>query len=359
MPARGGSLAALAGYTRLTHADEDPPGAARGRVRRVAGRHPGVAVAGHPRRAGGRRHGGAVATCRRPRGGRHDCRRRRRDGARGRGRGGRDRPGPGARVHRRAQPLDRGAREGTRGDHASVAGHHHCGRGPGRQFAVADRRLPGPPPGQSAGGERRRPGRARHHPDPGHGRRLQATGPAGRGRAHADAGRFGDGRGRARPVLGPRIRGGHLLRHRGGDRNGAGSRRPRRPLHLAHPRRSRLVARGHPRGDCRWRAREAAGADHAHQAGHGRGVGQGARGRGHRRSGPAARRRRHRRCLSLPGLAIHAQGARPQQALRRSGQRRPRARRHRRRQERADHTLVRLPAVRRASGSTRWPSPRV
>ena len=43
-----------------------------------------------------------------------------------------------------------------------------------------------------------------------------------------------------------------------------------------------------------------------------------------------ARRRRHRRRVSLSGLAVHAQGAGAEQAVRRPGERDPRARRHRR-----------------------------
>ena len=196
------------------------------------------------------------------------------------------------------------------GDHPGVAGHHHAGRGPGRQLAVADRRLPRAAARRPAGGQRRGAGRARHHPHAGDGAGLQAAGPAGRGGADAGAGRPGDGRGRLRPVVGPRVRGRHLLGHRRGGRDGPRGRRRAAAIYISHIRDEADLSMDAIReAIADRRAGEAAGADHAHQARHGRGVGQGQRGRGAGRGGAEARRRRHRRRVSLSGLAVDAEGA--------------------------------------------------
>ncbi len=77
----------------------------------------------------------------------------------------------------------------------------------------------------------------------------------------------------------------------------------RRLLHLAHSRRGRPHDRGHHRGHRDRRAREAARADHAHQAGHRRRVGQGPRGHRDHRGRAPPRRGRHRRRVSLPRVA--------------------------------------------------------
>ena len=241
-----------------------------------------------------------------------------------------------------------GLEKEPRGDHAGVAGHHHAGRRPGRQLAVADRRLHRSAARQSAGRQRGGAGRPRHHPHPGDGPRLQAPGAARRGRADAHARRPGDGRGRLRAVVGARVRGRQLLGHRGGGRDGARRRRraaasTSRTSATKPTSRSTPSARPSPSANARklpvqithiklgtvgvWgKATEVVALVEAAQQ---------------------ARRRRDRRRLSLSGLAVDAQGARPEQAVRRSGQREARARRHRRGEERADHPLERLSAVRR------------
>ena len=141
-----------------------------------------------------------------------DRRGRRRHPAAGRARRRWRRPGARARLHRRAQPLDRRARhraaaptQVSQGITTLVVGQD--GSSP---WPIA--RLPRRAARQPAGGQRAGAGRPRHRPAAGDGRRLQARGPPDEVDADGGAGRSGDARGRHRPLVGPRVRGRQLLR---------------------------------------------------------------------------------------------------------------------------------------------------
>ena len=282
-----------------------------------------------PGSAGRRRHRRAAQDGGRPRRGRHDRRRREARAAPRRARRGRARPRARARLHRRPQPLDRGARDAAARRDAGVAGHHDGRRGPGRRVRVADRRLPPQAPLRAAGGQRSDDGRPRDDPRDGHGQGFPPPRHGRRDRENGRARRSGDARGRRRALLGPRVRRRQLQRDEGA-RGDVGGRRPtRRLLHDARPRRGRqglLGVRGsdphRPRG-------EAPGRDLAHQARHGRRLGEGEGGR--RALRPRARRGagRHGGLLSLRGVALQHGSSRPQQEVRRPDERREGPRRRR------------------------------
>ena len=212
---------------------------------------------------------------------------------------------------------------------------------------MADRRVPAVAARRAARRQRHDDGRPRDGAQPGPGRRLQAGGQARGGREDGGADRARDEGGRARGLLRSRVRRGQLRVDRRAGRAVQGLGAVRRLLHDAHPGRGRQGLRSLRRGDRDRRARGRAAADLAHQARHRGRLGQGAAGGGPVRARAVQGRRHHRRLLPLRGLALRPLHRGPQQAVRRQGQRRARARGRGRPVASHDHRLRGAPRLRR------------